>query len=396
MITPRKDFPYFANKENAVFFDTAASAQKPRKMIERITHFYCYEYANIHRGMYNLSSNASHKFEFVRKKVAKFINASSKKEIIFTKNATECFNLIASSFLSKILQSNDEIIISSLEHHSNFVPWQILCNKKNSKLIIIKFNNNGLLDPKEIKMLISKKTKFIAITHMSNVFGSLVDIKPIIKIANKNNIPILIDACQSIVHKKIDVKNIGCDFLVFSAHKLYGPSGVGILFIKKKFMNLFDPYQVGGAVINNVSFEKTFFNTSPIVLEAGTPLIANIIGFGATLDYLNEIQWQNFTLNKKNLTNTIRESISNMRSYKILSTTNDSIISFIHFRAHHSDIGTLLNQQKIAVRTGHLCAQLLMNKLGINGAVRISIGIYNNKHDVKKLINALYKINKIL
>ena len=391
----RKDFPYFKSKQQAVFFDSAASSQKPIVMIERLQQFYSYEYANIHRGVYDLSATATQKFENARQSVARFINASSSNEIIFTKNATEGINLIASSLAGSILKENDEVLISIMEHHSNIIPWQQICAQKNAKLRIIPINQNGEIELKEVEKLISLKTKIISITHMSNIFGSIVDVAGIVKIARKYDTKVVIDACQSVAHMDIDVQSLDCDFLVFSAHKLYGPTGVGILYGKKTLLNKMPPYQTGGATIKHVTFTNSEFLSAPLRFEAGTPMIAEVIAFGTVLDYLTENNWEENWQNEKDLTSFIKTAIKQIEGFKIFGDNQNGIISLLHERAHHADIGEILNQQNIAVRTGHHCAQPLMRFLSITGTARISLGIYNNFLDAEKLIYALQQVNKL-
>jgi cysteine desulfurase/selenocysteine lyase len=391
----RKDFPFFNSNQQAVFFDSAASTQKPMVMIDRLSQFYSNEYANIHRGIYDLSANATQTFENARKSVARFINAASTDEIIFTKNATEGLNLIAASFAGSILAEDDEMLISAMEHHANIIPWQQICAEQGAKLRIIPINQNGDIELQEIEKLISSKTKIISITHMSNIFGSIVAVASIIKLARKNNIKVIIDACQSVAHMHIDVQSLDCDFLVFSAHKLYGPTGVGIVYGKKALLNEMPPYQTGGATIKHVTFAKSRFLPAPLRFEAGTPMIAEVIAFGTVLDYLTANHWQENWQNEKEITSFIKTEIKKMKGFKVLGDNQNGIISLLHEKAHHADIGEILNQQNIAIRTGHHCAQPLMETLSITGTARISLGIYNNFSDAEKLLQGLQQVNKL-
>ncbi len=388
----RKDFPFFNQKDCITFLDSAASSQKPKCVIDKLLEFYSYNYANIHRGIYNLSSKATENFEKVRTNVAKFINSSSYKEIVFTKSATEGINLVAHSFGKKFINKGDEILISTMEHHSNIVPWQQLCKEKKAKLTVIPIKKTGDLDFIELEKIISTKVKIIAVTQMSNVFGSVVDIKKVVKIAKKYGAKVLIDACQSIAHMKIDVTDLDCDFLVFSSHKLYGPTGVGILYGKYDLLDYMDVYQTGGSMIEDVSFEKTTFLKSPHKFEAGTPQIAEVIAFGEAIDYLNSINLEKYWKEEEE----IAKYIKKLDNFNIFEANQDtSIISITHKKAHHSDIGEILNKCNVAIRTGHHCAKPLMDYLKIPGTARISLGIYNNYEDAEKLITALNKFNKL-
>ena len=390
----RKDFPFFNKDNNIVFFDSAASTQKPQKVINKLSDIYSYSYANIHRGLYDLSANLTADFEKVRGKVAIFINANSAKEVVFTKNATEAINLVAFSYGKLFIHEYDEILISTMEHHSNIVPWQQLCKEKNAKLRIVPITKDGDIKFDELDKMVSNKTKIIAITQMSNVFGSVVDIKKVVNIAKKVEAKVLVDACQSIAHMKIDVQDLGCDFLAFSSHKMYGPIGVGILYGKIELLDVMKPYQTGGAMVKDVAFNHTTFLNPPHKFEAGTPTIVEVIAFGAALDYLSLINLPYIWQEERKLTKYIEGEIRMLGNYKILGSCDTSIISILHSHAHHSDIGELLNQHGIAIRTGHHCTQPLIHYLGITGTARISLGIYNNFEDANRLLEALKKINK--
>jgi cysteine desulfurase/selenocysteine lyase len=389
----RKDFPFFNQKDCQVFLDSAASTQKPKKMLDALNTFYSHEYANIHRGIYNLSAKATKEFERARKTVANFINADS---VVFTKNATEAINLVAHSYGRAFINEGDEILISAMEHHSNIVPWQQLCIEKKAKLRIIPITQDGEVRLDELKKMLSDKTKFISITQMSNVFGSVVNIKEIIQLAKEVGAKILVDACQSIAHVKVDVLDLDCDFLAFSAHKLYGPTGIGVLYGKSETLANMPPYQTGGSMIKDVDFDHTTFLETPHKFEAGTPAIAEVIAFRATLEYLESIDLASIWQEEKRIAQHIREEIAVIGGYKIFGNcAESSIVSITHAKAHHSDIGDVLNQCDVAIRTGHHCAAPLMNYLGVSGVARISLGIYNSMEDANRLIAALKKVNKI-
>jgi cysteine desulfurase/selenocysteine lyase len=392
----RKDFPFFNNEQVLSFFDSAASAQKPQKMLDCLARLYSKQYANIHRGIYDLSSEATTAFEKVRDDVATFINAKSVSEIVFTKNATEAINLVANSYGRSNISECCEILISMIEHHSNIIPWQRICEEKNTKINVIPITKGGQINFDELEKLISSKTKLIAITHMSNVFGVSVDIKKVVALARQVGAKVLVDACQSIAHMTVDVLDLDCDFLVFSSHKLYGPTGVGVLYGKYELLGRMEPYQTGGSMVNEVTFHKTTFLKAPKKFESGTPAVAEVIAFGATLEYLNTLNLPLLWEYERKLANYIRREIKKIDNYKIINDVEDSIIiSITHSKAHHSDIGDILNQCQVAIRTGHHCAQPLMAHLGITGTARISLGIYNNMEDAKKLIFALKKVNEI-
>ena len=286
----RNNFPFFEKNPKLIFLDTAASAQKPQSVIESINNCYSYEYANINRGVYKLSTDLTEKYENVRLKTSKYINAENEDNIIFTKSATEAINLVASCFSEKYLDSGDEVLLSYLEHHANIVPWQLAAKKKGFKIITININQEGQLDYDDLIKKVNSKTKFISITHMSNVLGTIVDIQIIKEQAKKFNIPFLIDGCQYIAHVPVDIKSLGCDFYVYSGHKMYGPSGVGVLYMKNQWFNQFDPYQGGGDMIENVDFKKTTFASGYKKFEAGTPPIAQVIGLGASYDFMSQFQ----------------------------------------------------------------------------------------------------------
>ncbi|NRA73198.1 MAG: SufS family cysteine desulfurase [Rickettsiales bacterium] len=393
----RKDFPFFEYHKELAFLDSAASTQKPKKVIDKLKDIYSYNYANIHRGIYNLSAKLTDDFEKVRDKTSKYINADSNKEIIFTKNATEAINLVAHSYGTDILTAGDEVLISAMEHHSNIVPWQQICKEKQANLKIIPITNDGQISLDELQNMLSNKTRIISLIHMSNVFGTVIDIKTIAKLAKKLGAKLLVDACQSIAHMKIDVQNLDCDFLVFSSHKLYGPTGVGILYGKQDLLNKMKPYQTGGSMISTVTFDKTKFLAPPHKFEAGTPAIAEVIAFGEALQYMKEIDLESIWANEKKLAKYIRNEIRKLENFKILGNDNEScIISILHNKAHHSDIGDILNQCNVAIRTGHHCTQPLMDNLNISGTARISLGMYNNSDDADRLISALKKVNQLL
>jgi len=387
----RNNFPFFKNNPKLVFLDTAASAQKPQSVIESVTNCYSSEYANIHRGVYKISSSLTEKYENVRLKTSKYINAENEDNVIFTKSATEAINLVASCFSEKYLDSGDEILLSYLEHHANIVPWQLAAKKRGFKIITTNINNEGQLDYDDLITKVNKKTKLISITHMSNVLGTIVDMQIIRDQAKRYNIPFLIDGCQYIAHAPVDIKSLGCDFYVFSGHKLYGPSGVGVLYMKNQWLNSFDPYQGGGDMIENVDFQKTTFASGHQKYEAGTPPIAQVIGLGASYDFISQFNLKEIFMYEKELYEYAVDKLQSFNDVHIIghSKNKGAILSFTIDNIHPNDIGLVLDQHNIAVRTGHHCAQPLLKKLNLNATARASFGIYNNKSDVDSFIEAV-------
>lgn len=392
----RNNFPAFENNPKLIFLDTAASALKPKSVIERISNCYSYEYSNIHRGVYKLSTDLTDKFENVRIKTSKFINAESENNIVFTKSATEAINLVASCFSEKYLDTGDEVLLSYLEHHSNIVPWQIASKKQGFKIVTININKEGALDYDDFVEKLNSKTKLIAITHMSNVTGATVDIQTIKDHAKKFNIPILVDGCQYIAHKPVDVSSLGCDFYVYSGHKMYGPSGVGILYIKSHWLDEFGPYQGGGSMIDNVDFAETTFATGYQKFEAGTPPIVQVIGLDASYDFISQLNLQKIFNYEKELYEYAVDKLKSFNDVKIIghSKNKGAILSFIINNIHPNDTGMILDQHNVAVRTGHHCAQPLLKKLNISGTVRASIGVYNNKNDIDCLVESIKETKK--
>lgn len=396
MLNLKADFPALYDKEIA-FLDTAASAQKPQAVINVMANVMQDHYANIHRGLYNYSQKTTEAFEAARKKVALFINAISDNEIVFTRNTTEGINLIAQSYGRNFLQSGDEVIISEMEHHANIVPWQLLQDQIGIVLKVIPITENCELDYVAFEGLLSERTKILSIVHTSNSLGIVNDVDRLIKTARafNRNIKIIVDGSQSIVHGDIDVQNMNCDFFVFTGHKLYGPSGVGVLWGREELLNSMPPYQGGGDMIDKVSFAETTYKKAPARFEAGTPSIIDVIGLGAAIDYISSIGSKAIIAHEKILLEKTRGSLKNIEIYGDV-TSKAPIISFNVPNAHHSDVGMILNQCNVAVRTGHHCCMPLMHKLGIDGTVRISYGIYNDMDDVERLLSGLDKVRKLL
>ena len=387
----KNKFPIFEKNPELIYLDTAASAQKPKIVIDSINNCYSNEYANIHRGVYKLSTDITDKFENVRLKTSKYINAESPNNIIFTKSATEAINLVASCFSEKFLSNGDEVILSYLEHHANIVPWQIEAEKRGFKIVVVNINKDGELDYDDFIKKVNSKTKFISITHMSNVVGTTVDIQLINDQAKKFDIPFLIDGCQYVAHAPVDVKNYNCDFYVYSGHKLYGPSGVGILYMKDNWFDKFSPYQGGGSMIDSVDFTKTTFAKGNQKFEAGTPPIVQVIGLGASYDFLSEYNLNEIFNYEKELYQYAVDKLKSFNDINIIGHNNKKggILSFTIDNIHPNDIGMVLDQRKVAIRTGHHCAQPLLKKLNLNSTARASFGIYNTRNDVDHFIEAI-------
>ena len=392
----KERFPVFKKNPNLIFFDTAASALKVDSMINAVTECYSYEYANIHRGIYELSSKLTKRYEDSRSSVSKFINSPSSKNIIFTKSATEGINLVSSCLSENYFQDGDEVLVSALEHHANLVPWHLVSKK--IKIISGNINKDGELDYADLIEKINSKTKLVAITHMSNVTGSITNIEKITKKTKNLNIPLLIDGCQYVPHKKLNIKDLDPDFYVFSAHKLYGPTGLGILYMKDYWIDKLGPYQGGGSMIKNVETDSSTYLDGFYKFEAGTPPIAEVIGLSASLDFINEVGIDNIYSYENELTKYAYEQLQKNNDIKLYGDFNNqtSIISFNIDGLHFNDLAMFLDKKNIAVRTGHHCAQPFMKHFNIEGNARMSVGIYNTKYDVDFFVNSINEIKNIL
>ena len=389
-------FPVFKKNPNLVFFDTAASALKVDSMINAVTECYSYEYANIHRGIYELSSKLTKRFEESRFLVSKFINAPSENNIIFTKSATEGINLVSSCFSKSYFNDGDEVLVTTLEHHANLVPWHLVSKK--IKIVSANINSKGELDYKDLIEKINSRTKLIAITHMSNVTGSIINFEDIKIKAKQFNIPILIDGCQYVPHKKLNIKNLDPDFYVFSAHKLYGPSGLGILYMKDYWIDRLNPYQGGGSMIKNVEIDSSTYLDGNHKFEAGTPPIAEVIGLSSSINFIKELGIDKIYSYENELTNYAYDKMKENKDINIFGDFKNqtSIISFNIDGLHFNDLAMILDKKNIAIRTGHHCAQPFMKHFKISGNARMSVGIYNNKDDIDYFIEALKEVKNIL
>lgn len=397
----RKSFPVLereVNNQLLVYLDNAATSQKPQVVIDALNYYYSNYNANIHRGIHTLAEEATAAYEATRKTVQQFINARFSEEIIFTRGTTEGINLVAYTWGRKNIHEGDEIIISTMEHHSNIVPWQILCDEKKAVLKVIPINDDGELLMEEYKKLLSEKTKFVSIAHASNALGTINPVKEIIEEAHKAGALVLVDGAQSSVHLDIDVQKMDCDFFAFSGHKVYGPTGVGALYGKKKILEEMPVFMGGGEMIKEVTFEKTTFNELPYKFEAGTPNIADTIALKVALDFITETKKNIIRNHENDLLKYATEQMSAIEGLRIIGTAKNkvSLISFVIKNIHPQDIGVLLDNQGIAVRTGHHCTEPLMKRFGIPGTVRASFAMYNTKEEVDRLVNAIKKAIKML
>ena len=392
----KSDFPTLNQKINGndlIYLDSAATTQKPVSVIEAIESYYKLINSNIHRGVHTLSGKATEAYENARSKVAEFIKANSRKEIIFVRGATEAINLVAHSYVKPILKEGDQIIISQMEHHANIVPWQIICEERKAELRIIPINHEGELLLSEFKDLINEKTKFISINHVSNTLGTVNPVEKIVKIAHSKEIKIMIDGAQAVQHMPLNIEKLGADFYCFSGHKMYAPTGIGVLFGKKELLEKMPPYQGGGDMIKSVTFEKTVYNEIPNRFEAGTPNIAGAIGLGAAIDYLVSIGIENIAKHEKELLDYATQEIRKIEEVRIIGNAIEkaSVLSFVIEEIHPHDIGTIMDRQGVAIRTGHHCTQPTMDFYGVPATARASFAIYNTRKDVDMLINSVKK-----
>lgn len=396
----RKDFPALHQEVNGkplVYFDNAATTHKPVQVIDALTKYYSLENSNVHRGFHHLSLAATSAMEATRKNISRFINANSENEIIFTRGTTESINLVAYSFAKKNLSEGDEIIVSVAEHHSNIVPWQIACEERGAKLRVIPVDENGDLRMDIFDELLGEKTRLVSIAHITNTIGTINPIEEVIKKAHAYGALVLIDGAQGITHQKVDVQALDCDFYAFSGHKVYSPMGIGVLYGKEKILDELPPYQTGGEMIDQVSFEKTTFNVLPYKFEAGTPNVGGIIGLGKAISYLESIGLENAFNHEKQLLEYATQKLEEMEGIRIFGSgpKKASVISFLMNGIHHSDVGMILDKFGVAVRTGHHCAQPVMKHFNITGTVRASFAVYNTKEEVDIFIAALEKIKQM-
>ncbi|PCH65599.1 MAG: cysteine desulfurase CsdA [Gammaproteobacteria bacterium] len=400
ILAVRKDFPILDQQVNGfdlAYLDNAASSQKPVQVIETIADYYRQDNANVHRGVHRLSQRATDAYEASREKVRAFVNAKSDKEIIFVRGATEAINLVAQSFVRPQLNEGDEVLISHLEHHANIVPWQMICEQTGAKLKVIPMTLQGELDLSGLDDLLNEKTKILAVGHVSNALGTVNPIKDMISKAHAKNIPVLIDGAQAVPHMAVDVRDLDCDFYVFSGHKMFAPTGIGALYGKQDLLEDMAPWQGGGDMILSVSFEKTQYNELPYKFEAGTPNIAGSIGLGAAIDYMNELGIDKLAKHEHDLLVAATAKLEALDGVRIIGTAKEkaSVLSFMIDGVHPHDVGTIFDQQGVAIRTGHHCAQPVMQFFGIPATARASFAFYNTMEEIDALVDAIKKVQEL-
>jgi cysteine desulfurase / selenocysteine lyase len=397
----RHHFPLLRQRVNGkplVYFDNAATSQKPQIVIDTIMRYYMEENSNIHRGVHYLSEKATQAYEGVRVKVQQFINARSTKEIIFVRGTTEAVNLVGYSYGRPNVGPGDEVVISAMEHHSNIVPWQILCQEKNAKLRVVPMNDRGELLLDEYEKMLNERTKIVSLVHVSNALGTINPIKHMVAMAHARGIPVMVDGAQAVPHMKVDVRDLDCDFYAFSAHKMFGPTGIGVLYGKEGLLEAMPPYQGGGDMIKSVTFEKTIYNDLPHKFEAGTPSIASGMGLGAAVDYVTQINLDSVAAFEHDLLVYATEALSKIPRVRIIGTAKEkaSVLSFVIEGIHPHDIGTVLDMEGVAIRTGHHCAQPVMQRFNIPATARASFAFYNTKEEVDILAKGIEKVIEVL
>ncbi len=396
----REDFPILSAKVHGkplVYFDNGATSQKPQCVIDAIDHYYRAENSNIHRGVHHLSEQATAAYEAARGKLRGFINARSDKEIIFVRGTTEAINLVAQSYGRAFLKAGDEIVVSAMEHHSNIVPWQMLCEQVGAKLRVIPINHDGEIVMEEFERLLTDKTKFVSVTHVSNALGTVVPVKEIIALAHGRGVPVLLDGAQAVPHLQIDVQDLDCDFYAFSGHKMFGPTGVGVLYGRAELLEKMPPYQGGGDMISLVTFEKTHYNVLPYKFEAGTPNIADGIALGVAVDYLRGLDWAAVTAHEDGLLRYATEALGQIAALRIIGTAKEKagVLSFVFDHVHAHDVGTILDQEGVAVRAGHHCAMPVMQRFGVPATARASFAFYNTIEEIDVLVRAIGRVLKV-
>jgi cysteine desulfurase/selenocysteine lyase len=396
----REQFPILASTVHGkplVYLDNAATTQKPRSVIDSVNQYYMSQNANVHRGVHYLSEVATFEYEKSRGKIKNFINAADNKEIIFTKGTTDSINLVAQSFGRAFISSGDEVIISAMEHHSNIVPWQMMCEERGAKLLVIPMNDNGELLIDEFDRLLSPKTKLVSVVFISNSLGTINPVETIIEHAHQHGVPVLIDGAQAVAHTKVDVRALDCDFFAFSGHKLFAPTGVGVLYGKMEWLERMQPYQGGGDMIRSVTFEKTTYNDLPYKFEAGTPNISGGIGLGAAIDFVQHIGLDAIAAHEQDLLAYGTDQLLQIDGLTMIGTARKkaSVMSFTLDNAHPHDIGTILDREGIAIRTGHHCTQPVMQRFGIPATARASVSLYNTKEELDILIRGIKKVKEI-
>ena len=396
----RADFPILDQKVHGkplVFLDSAASSQKPRQVIDAMSRFYATDYANIHRGVYELSERATEAFEAAREKARSFLNAAEAREIVFVRGTTEAINLVAQTYGRRNVGPGDEVLITHMEHHSNIVPWQLLCEEKQAVLKVVPIDDRGALMMDELVKRLSPRTRIVAVTHVSNALGTVNPVGEIVRLAHARGVPVLVDGAQAVPHRRVDVRDLDCDFYAFSGHKVFGPSGIGVLYGKAALLEAMPAYQGGGEMILSVSFEKTTYKEIPHKFEAGTPDITGAVGLGAALDYVSALDLDEVAAYEAELLANATEHISRIPGVRLIGTAEKkaSVVSFVIEGVHPHDVGTILDQEGIAVRTGHHCAQPVMDRFGVPATVRASLALYNTKADVDALVKGMERVREV-
>lgn len=396
----RRDFPILAQQVHGkplIYLDSAATSQKPKCVIEALTHFYLMDNANIHRGVHQLSERSTQAYEGARCKVQRFLNAANRREIIFVRGATEGINLVAQTYGRTHVSAGDEIVISAMEHHSNIVPWQILCEEKGAVLRVIPINDRGEVEFDQFEKLLNRRTRLVAVSHVSNALGTINPVREIVNRAHGWNVPVLIDGAQAVPHMKVDVRHLDCDFYVFSGHKVFGPTGIGVLYGKEQLLEDMPPWQGGGDMIRSVTFEKTTYNELPYKFEAGTPDIAGVIGLGAAIDYLDQIGMDAIAPHEHDLLEYGTRALESISGLRLIGTAREKagVLSFVIDGVHPHDAGTILDREGVAVRTGHHCAQPVMDRFGVSATTRASLAFYNTREDIDALVAGIQKVKEV-
>jgi cysteine desulfurase/selenocysteine lyase len=396
----RRDFPVLnrtVHGKRLVYLDNGATSQKPQAVIDAITRYYREENSNIHRGVHFLSEQATASYEEARGKVQVFINAAHREEVIFVRGTTEAINLVAQSYGRNSLRTGDEIVISAMEHHSNIVPWQMLCQQTGARLRVVPINHDGDVVLDEYRRFLNDRTKLVSMAHVSNALGTIVPVKEIVTAAHERGIPVMLDGAQAVPHVKVDVQELDCDFYAFSGHKMFGPTGVGVLYGRRQLLDSMPPYQGGGDMISLVTFEKTHYNVLPYKFEAGTPNIAGGIGLGAAIDYLQRLPWEQVLIHEEGLLRYATEQLRKIPGLKIIGTAQQKagVLSFVFGGIHAHDVGTILDQEGVAVRAGHHCAMPVMQRFGVPATTRASFAFYNTREEIDILAGAIQRVLEV-
>jgi cysteine desulfurase/selenocysteine lyase len=396
----RKDFPILAQQVHGkplVYLDNAATSQKPKCVIEALTRFYQMDNANIHRGVHQLSERSTQSYEAARGKVQRFLNAANTREIVFVRGATEGINLVAQTYGRTHVGAGDEIVISAMEHHSNIVPWQMLCEEKDAVLRVIPIYDRGEVEFDQFEKLLNHRTRLVAVSHVSNALGTINPVREIVNTAHGWNVPVLIDGAQAVPHMKVDVRSLDCDFYVFSGHKVFGPTGIGVLYGKEQLLEEMPPWQGGGDMISSVTFEKTTYNDLPYKFEAGTPNIAGVIGLGAAIDYLDQIGMDAVAAHEHDLLEYGTRALESISGLRLIGTAREKagVLSFVIDGVHPHDAGTILDREGVAVRAGHHCAQPVMDRFGVSATTRASLAFYNTREDIDALVAGIQKVKEV-